>query len=214
MSLHILARRIQRNVEDYGWWVTAKKSLANLLAPVYKRQVYRIYRKSLEVAQPQEESETNYFTFKILNPDDTCVIRQVENLVEFLRGELAEAIAAGDLCLAALHKDRLAGFNLITFGEVFIPVIEMKRVFRQGEAWSRQIAVHKDFRKRGLGSQLRYRVFDELRKRGIKRFYGGTLRSNVPALKLTRRVGFEEFVDVHYIKVFNSKTWRFRRVRK
>jgi GNAT superfamily N-acetyltransferase len=213
MRLHVLTRKVQRGVEDYGWWITAKKILARLLAPVYERQLYIIYRADLEEGQPHEELETSDFAFRVLNPNDNSVIEQIEDMVEFLRGEVKEGIAAGDLCLVALHNGKLAGFNLITFGEVDIPLIKMKRVFRQREAWSVHIGVHKDFRKRGLGSQLRYRIFDELRRRGIKRLYGGTVPSYVANLKLSRRVGLREFVHVEYINLLGFKTRRYRRRR-
>lgn len=214
MAKPVLARRVQRNLQDYGSWVTVKKILASLLSPVFTYRVYRIYKVDLKAAQPQEELNPHDITFQVLDANDKHVIEQIETLAEFLRGEVEDRIASGDLCLAALHGEQLAGFNLISFGKVFIPLIEQHRVFRQGEAWSVQIAVHKDFRRRGLGTQLRYRIFDELRKRGVKRLYGGTLRSNAANLKLSRKVGLLEFVDVHYVKVLNFRTWRYRRVRE
>ena len=119
----------------------------------------------------------------------------------------------GDICIVALLKGRVIGFNLISFGEVFIPLINFKKVFKQNEAWSEHISVHKDFRKMGLAIELRYRVFDILQKQGIKKLYGGTLKSNVPAIKLARTLGFKDIIDVVYFKVFNFQKWRCIRIK-
>lgn len=209
-----LARRVQRNVEDYGWCVATGKVLAALLKLIYFHQVFRIYGIDLETAQPHTELGSYDFTFKIITAKDEPEIEQIEDLAEWLKGKLADRIASGDLCLAALDQHKVVGFNLITSGQVFIPLINIKRTFRQREAWSEHIAVQKDYRRMKLACQLRYRIFEELKKRGIRTLYGGTLSSNLASLKLTRRVGFRELVDLHYIKILNVETWRFRRVRK
>ena len=114
--------------------------------------------------------------------------------------------------MVALAGHRIAGFNLISFGNVYIPLMGMTRRFRPCTAWSSHIAVHKDFRKRGLASQIRYAVLRELEEVGCKRLYGGTLSHNIPALKLTRRIGFQEFVDVHYTRALWRRMWRYVRV--
>lgn len=215
MRLPYLVRKVQRNVEDYRWGVTTKKSLATLVGWVYKHQVYRVYRIDFAITAPSKISHQHPFSFRILEATDNGVIEQIESFAEFLRGSVREKIADGALCQVAMDEQgKLAGFNLIRFGEVFIPLIELKRVFRPQEAWSEHIAVHKDHRRKGLASQLRYRVFEELRARGIKRLYGGTLRPNTPALKLTRKVGFTEIVDIDYIRFLNFRKWRYRRVRR
>ncbi len=135
-------------------------------------------------------------------------------MAEWMRGELVDKIASGSLCLVILDENKVAGFNLITFGGVFIPLIKLKRVFHQHDAWSEHIAVHKNYRRRGLATQLRYRIFDELRRRGYKKLYGGTLVSNKPSLKLAHKLGFKEIADIRYLKILDSKSWRFNRIRR
>lgn len=192
-----LLRKIQRNVEDYGFLNTVKKGMLYLLTPIYEDKVYTIYGIDLENLQPKR-FDNNRFTFKKLEKDNIEIIKQIEKMEEWLRGKLEFKLKKGALCLVALQKEKVAAFNLISFSEVLIPLIRLKKSFAEDEAWSEQITVHKDYRQKGLGTELRYRVFSELKTRGIKRLYGGSLKNNQANLKLTRKVGFQELVDINY----------------
>jgi GNAT superfamily N-acetyltransferase len=107
--------------------------------------------------------EENHFTFKILTSQNLDMISQIENIAEWLRGRLTEAVAAGQVCLVALDRDEVAGFNLINFDDATLVLVNLKKKLRSGVAWSEHIAVKKEFRKTGLGSQLRFRIFQELK---------------------------------------------------
>ena len=215
MSPFIILRKIRRNLQDYGWRVTIQKSLIYLLKPFYVERNYRIYEIDLrsEPSPARSNGKNLNFEIKILSPDDAFRIRQIEKAQEWLNYKLAHKLRRGGLCLAAYQNDKLAGFNLIAFGEVFMPLINRKRTFRKAEAWSEQIVIMKEFRNQGLGSELRYRIFDLLRTRGIRKLYGGTLVGNSASLMLARRVGFRAIADVRYRKVLSRETWESRRVR-
>jgi GNAT superfamily N-acetyltransferase len=212
-GLSRLSRKVQRNLDDYGWRIVAEKSLAYLLRSVYFQQAYRIYRIDLNQARWPQDFSPHNFTFKILTLQNVSMIAEVENIAEWLRGQLKETIASGQLCMVALDGDKIAGFNLINFRRATLLLVNLQRKLRRGDAWSEHIAVKKEFRRTGLGSQLRYRIFEELRKRGFRRLYGGTLRSNTASLKLTRSVGFKEVADIHYHKLFSLERWRYQRFR-
>lgn len=213
LGLSGLVHKVLRNLQDYGWRITAHKTLAYLARSVYFRQVYRIYRIRLDATKLLEGLSNHNFTFKILTPQNVDMIAQIENIAEWLRGQLTEAIAAGQLCLVALDGDEVAGFNLINFDRATLVLLNLKKKLRRDFAWSEHIAVKKKFRRTGLGSQLRYRIFQELKKRGIRRLYGGTLRSNTASLALTRSVGFKEIGDIYYRKILSFEKWRYKRVR-
>ena len=208
-----LAHKIHRNYQDYGWRITLEKTLAYLFRSLYFTQVYRLYRINLDTASLPEIQSRHDFTFKILTPQNVDMIAQIEEIAEWLRGRLLEAIAAGQLCLVALDGDQVAGFNLINFEHATLVLVNLKKKLRQGSAWSEHIAVKKEFRKSGLGSELRFRIFHELKKRGFRRLYGGTLQSNIASLSLARSVGFKEISDVHYRKLLSFEKWRYKRVR-
>ena len=78
------------------------------------------------------------------------------------------------------------------------------------EAWSEQITVQKDYRKRGLACEIRYQVFNVLKQRGIKSFYGAALIKNTGPLKLARRVGFSELKDIYFYKVLGRRSWKYK----
>jgi GNAT superfamily N-acetyltransferase len=208
-----LARKVRRNLQDYGWHITATKALAYLFRSVYFRQVYRIYRINLDATKPPEDPNPHNISFKILATQNVEMIAQVETIAEWLRGRLTNAIAKGQVCLVALDGDEVAGFNLINFDQATLVLVNLKKKLRRGFAWSEHIAVKKEFRKTGLGSQLRLRIFQELKRRGIRRLYGGTLRSNTASLSLARSVGFKEIGDIHYRKFFSFEKWWYTRVR-
>jgi GNAT superfamily N-acetyltransferase len=208
-----LARKIHRNFQDYGWLITLKKAAAYLLRSIFFYQVYRIYSIRLDRVLPPEDIQSKPFTFNILTPQNTDWIAQIEDMAEWMRGCLAQDIASGQLCLVALDGDRVAGFNLINLKEAKLILVNLKRKLKHGSAWSEHIAVKKEFRKMGLGSQLRYRIFQELKKHGVRRLYGGTLRSNLVSLSLARSVGFKEIGDVHYRKFLSVESWRYKKVR-
>ncbi len=208
-----LTHKLQRNLQDYGWQITAQKTLAYLFRSIYFRQIYRIYRINLDAIMPPEDPSQPNIRFKVLTAQDVEMIAQVETIAEWLRGRLTNAIAKGQVCLVALDGDEVAGFNLINFDHATLVLVNLKKKLRRGMAWSEHIAVKKEFRKTGLGSQLRFRIFEELKRRGIRRLYGGTLRSNTASLNLARSVGFKEIGDIHYRKIFSFEKWWYTRVR-
>src|SRR5580704_12625329 len=209
-----LAHKVRRNLEDYGWRITVGKALAYLVRWIYFQQVYRIYGIKLDITRAPNLSDNLDFTFRLVTPQDLHLIAQVEDTAEWLRGQVKNRVVAGQLCLVALDGEKVAGFNLINLGQASLILVNRKRKLRPGCAWSEHIAVQKAFRKSGLGSQLRYRIFEVLKSQGIRRLYGGTLRSNTISLKLSRAVGFKEICDIHYRKILSIENWQFRRLRK
>jgi len=208
-----LVHKVRRNWEDYGWATAAKKTFSYLIRAFYFQQVYRIYRIKLEAAAPPMEANVYNFEFRMLTPQDTDAIAQIEGIAEWLRGRLQAAIAAGQPCLAALDGDRVAGFNLIRMDRATLVLVNLTRRLHPRCAWSEHIAVRKEYRRSGLGAQLRLRIFQELKCRGVRRLYGGTLVNNSASLALARSVGFQEIADVHYRKILSIKKWRYTRVR-
>ncbi len=133
-------------------------------------------------------------------------------MAEWLYGRLPSCLEHG-LCIAALDDNKVAGFNLIAFNETFVPLLNINKRLRTNQAWSEQITINKGYRKHGLATSLRHHVFMELRKRGICKFYGGTLSSNIPSIKLAQRLGFVFIAKVQYLKIFNREYHTYRRIK-
>ena len=205
-------RKFARNLHDYGIAITLRKSLGHLFGFLYDSTVYRIYGMDLDTSDiPQ--CRDGGFVYRRIDPSDADCIRQIEAMEEWLEGRLLAKLVKGGLCLVAMDGNVVAGFNLVGFGEARMPLVNGKRNFRSGSAWSEQITVNNKYRGKGLGSELRYRMFEELKRLGYKKFYGGTLSNNQANLKLTRKVGFKEIADIRYMKLLTMKRWRLKRVR-
>lgn len=210
MNPVLLWKKLARNYRDYGWRAVPKTGKA-LLSPLYQRNVYRIYVLDLKSPHlPPPEARTD-LELVLVSPRQHRLIQQIEDSAEWLQGEVAARLESGDLCLAAMQGETLAGFNLITFGEAYIPWLKMTRRFRPGTAWSEHIAVMPAFRRGGIAKAMRLRVFAELARRGILKLYGGSLSNNHPPLSLARSLSFRDLADVTYCKLGTRKTWRYRR---
>lgn len=207
-----LYRKFTRNLRDYGVAITLRKSLGRLFGFLYDTTIYRIYGMDLEKSHPSQRRDGE-FAYRLIAPSDTDCILQIEAMEEWLEGNLGAKLAKGSLCLAAMDGSVVAGFNLVGFGEVHMPLVNGKRNFRKGSAWSEQITVNNRYRGKGLGSELRYRMFAELKRQGYRKFYGGTLSNNQANLRLTRKVGFKEIADIRYMKLLTMERWRLERVR-
>jgi GNAT superfamily N-acetyltransferase len=212
MNNTIIVKKIKRNLLDYGWPQTLQKGISFFLRLLYAIKVYRIYTINLGSCQPAVLN-SGPFIFKLLDPRDQNAIRQIEAMEEWLDGRIGEKISTNSWCMVAMDNEKVAGFNLITVKEIYIPLINKKRLLRPGIAWSEQITVQSDYRNRGLGTNLRQHVIAELKKRGINKLYGGTLKCNIASLKLAKKSGFTYLVDVHYSKLLNTEIWKYRRIR-
>lgn len=211
-SAQLWLRKFERNLQDHSLKVALRKSLLYVFRFAYEHTVYRLYRIDLVKSAAEQPTEIEGVTFKFLKPSDEASIRQVEQNSEWLSGTVKDRLAAGAICIVALDGEQLAGFNLVSFGEVYMPLIHLHRRFRSDEAWSEQIATVKTSRRKGLAAQLRYRIFKELRHRGIRTFYGAALHDNLPSLKLAQRVGFRQFVEIRYTRLFTRRRWRYVRL--
>lgn len=216
MLFHQLPRKLKRNVEDYGIYVALTKALLYLLRGILEKRTCRIYAIDLDQWEPNPTHRSN-FRFIVLtkgNPVENGVVKQIESTEEWLEGQIKKKLQMGGICLLAMDKDKVAGFNLIGFGQVYIPLLRITEELAENEAWSEQITILKDYRRRNLATDMRYRVFEELGSRGIKTFYGGTLKSNKAALGLARKVGFKELIDVHYLNILGHKLLRYENIRQ
>ncbi len=211
-DMQLWIRKFERNLQDHSLKVALRKGFAYVFRFAYEDNVYRLYKIDLLRCDTELPTDIEDVTFRFLTPADEAGIRQIEDNSEWLRGTVKQRLLAGAVCVAAFEGEQLAGFNLVSFGEVVMPLVGLSRRFRHDEAWSEQIATVKAFRRKGLASQLRYRIFEELRRRGIRKFYGGALRDNLPSLVLARRVGFREFVEIRYTRLFTRRKWRYLRV--
>jgi RimJ/RimL family protein N-acetyltransferase len=201
--INVTIKKVRRNMNDFGVRGSFIKGIQYLFKKFYVRRTYRLYRRDLSTERFPEGAPEGVI-IRLINAEDTDAISQIENMEEWLQGKLLGILSHG-LCVVAFDGHRVIGFNLVAFHDVYIPLINMNKCFRPHQAWSEQITVSKTHRKKDLASALRYRVFSELQKRGIRTFYGGTLVSNIPSQRLAAKVGFQTIADVRYLKIMNRE---------
>ncbi len=207
----IMLAKVRRNLRDYGLATTLRKAVLRVLGLIFEVRTYRIYRVILPASAPLPPPPPG-ISLRLLDPAQGSLIAQVEGMEEWLSGKVARMLEAGSICLAALEGDRVAGFNLISFDEVEMPLIAWRRRFPAGFAWSEQITVHPLYRGRGLAVTLRRTAFAILARRRCRRFYGGTLPGNAANLALCRKVGFRLITDIRHFKLLFLHRWSFHRV--
>lgn len=211
MRLPRLIRQFKRNLRDYGLIITLRKSLVHMIGGIYRTCVYRICRMDLRHWEAKTLADDG-LEYRLIGPEEHELIRQIEELDDWLEGLLERRLRLGALCLIAQDGCKVAGFSLVSFGRVRISLIRVERTFKGRSAWGEQITVRPEYRRCGVGTALRYRVFAELKARGIARFYGGTLRLNTPSLRLARKVGLQEIIDVHYRKILRFEARHYTRL--
>ncbi|MCJ7650918.1 MAG: GNAT family N-acetyltransferase [Candidatus Lokiarchaeota archaeon] len=211
--LNILIRKFKRNLTDYGFFIAVKKMILYPFMDIYKRKVYLIYKKDLVKYEPVNKNNPS-FSFKFFDKKniDQKTINQILAMEEWLIDKIHFILDNGGLCLVALDNSNVAGFNIVSFNEVNILLVEMQRKFKRHQAWSEQITVRKDYRNKGLGSILRYKMFDELKTKGYKALYGGTMWDNWSNIELSKKVGFEIFLKIKFLRILNKKKYSFERI--
>ena len=210
-DIPFFVKKFRRNATDYGIPVAWMKTIKFLMGVIYEKKRYRIYAIDLTRGE-RHPLKPDDFVYRIVLPENRDIIQQIEGMEEWLRGRVESMLEQGGICLAAMDNGKVAGFNLVSFGEIYMPLVKKKRRFRASEAWSTQITVRKAYRGKSLGMTLRLRMFDELRGRGIRKFYGGTLPENKANLRLTRKVGFREIFEIEYRSILTSKSWKYFRI--
>lgn len=208
----MVIKKFLRNLNDYGFSIAMKKGMAFLVKPFYENKTYRVYVKQIDGLK-KNSVNSNSFRFMLISPDNTEIIRQIEEMEEWLGGQVLNLLKTRYICMVAMDDGKLAGFNLVAFQEGELPLIEYRKKLRKHEAWSEQISVHPDYRGKGLGTSLREHVFDELYNRGITKFYGGAQRNNIASLKVAQKSGFRNIADIQYVKVLHRKQHNFKRIK-
>lgn len=213
MSIKIIIKKVKRNLNDFGVLETLEKGIRYLFRKLYLKNTYLLYRRDLRGEQFPETC-LDGVVLRFVENTDTQALRQIEDMVDWLQlqGRLREIISRG-FCVAAFDGPRVVGFNLVDMQEVSITALNIKKRILPHHAWSVHIAVLKADRKKGLASAIRYRVFAELQKRGVRTFYGGAMVSNATSLKFAEKVGFQPVANIQYLKVLNRERRIWTRLR-
>jgi len=213
----ILLSKIIRNFRDYGAGVFLQKSFLNIIKPIFVQWTYLLYVVDLQKFTIRQPTASSRIVFRFIDAEENAIIKQIEDMEEWLQGKITTKLRRGQKCLIALqniNKETVVGFNLLGFSRFDIPLIRLSKSLRQGECFSEQITVHHKFRGKGLGTDLRHAVFAAMKESGYRRIYGGTQTTNKANKALTRKVGFKEFALATYTRVCWYQSLKISRVHK
>lgn len=204
-------KKIYRNFIDYGFSVTAKKSISHLLGALYSNKTYRLYR--IDINNIDHEIEAHkHLTVSRVSYDDSATINEIEIMEEWLKGKLRHKIVSGSHCYVCRYDEQLAGFMLISFGLVYVPLIFLYRYFRKTHAWSEQITVKREYRSLGVSTYLRKFVFNILSDFGTTRLYAGTLLSNKKPIRISGAITYHLIADIHMERRLTYYTYQLKRL--
>lgn len=202
--------KFMRNIRDYGVWTSTKKSVAFFIRPIYHKKTFIIYQLNLE-NPPKEQIDSSGFSLKFLESDDGELINQIEEMEEWLNGVLQPLLKANGICMAIVKDNKVVGFNLATLGEGFIALLKLRTTIKANEAWSEQITIHKDFRRKGLANLLRSKFYQELKNRGITALYGHRQVWNIASEKSAEKYTHNLLVKAEYQKILKFEKLRYQK---
>jgi ribosomal protein S18 acetylase RimI-like enzyme len=88
-------------------------------------------------------------------------------------------------------------------GEQLVGVVVATHDARKG--WINRLAIHPNFRRRGLGRRLITEAEDVLHAQGMQIIAALIEDGNEPSLELFRQAGYSEHADIHYMTKRHSQ---------
>jgi RimJ/RimL family protein N-acetyltransferase len=203
----ILKKKVTRNYRDHGFFVCLKKSIFYLAKSRYEKSNVILFRTDIKSIS-EKELYQNSFDYKLVESKDTYIIKQIEEMEEWLTGKLTSSLGNKKLCMAALKDEKVIGFYLISIKDIYLPLLHLKVLLKSNEAFGEQITVLKKFRRKGFGTELRFMTYLELKKRGAEKIYSTASVDNYASLKSIEKGGGKRIGQLLYKKSFNSKQLR------
>jgi GNAT superfamily N-acetyltransferase len=207
----IMKKKFLRHVEDYGITHSLKRTTRFLVSPVFQKPHLIIYEIDI-INTPEKQIPKKGYAFKLLEPKDSDFIDQIEVIAEYLKGKLKAKLSTNGICMAVIEQNRVVGFNLASAGEVYLPFLKARVITDTDEAWSEQITIHKDHRKKGLGGALRNRFYAELRKKGFKALYGHREKFNIASERSAKEYTSRLLVKAEYLKIITFEILRYSKL--
>jgi ribosomal protein S18 acetylase RimI-like enzyme len=209
--IEVFWKKVIRNINDYGLSTSIKKIISFIFKSVYNKKAFIIYELDLTKGS-EKVFQQNEYKFKLLEAEDASLIKQIEEMEEWLKGVIQKRLSKNAICMVVLKDQKVAGFNLVSVGEVVIPLIKLRVITKPDEVWSEQITIHKDHRRKGLASLLRSQLYKELNKKGFKALYGHRQEWNIVSHKAVRKYILQELVRAEYIKILNHQRLRYTKL--
>lgn len=205
--VRLYRRRMILSLRNFGVRYTIWRILEEtLLKKLIAQRKFIIYDKDLtevggfELANP-------HLRFSFVSQDDADVLEGIEGISGFPRDLIVERLRTGSECLVAMDGNKVVGFNLASFGNIYIYYLEQRVNLSESAAWSEQISVSKQYWNRGIAVDIRNIMFQHLKQKGHTKFIGGCLELNSKARMLAKKLGFVEREMIAYTRVVKWKKY-------
>jgi len=153
-----------------------------------------------------------HLEFSFISEDSHEILQQIEELNGISQDFVTKKLVDGGECLVATDTARLAGFNLVSYGDIYMHYLERNLMLSNSEVWSEQIFASQPYRQAGVATDLRHIMFHHLAKKGYTKLIGGYLPYNVGAGILAKNLGFVEKEKVTLVKIFGWKKYLVHRL--
>lgn len=199
-----LKRKVFRNLSDYGFVSSLKKIITRVFGIFYKRINIIVYR--IEIGKNVTGPITNdQFTFSLIDGRSVLHIKMIEKMAEWLEGKIDSDLSTGKkICMTVFDKERLIGFYLAGFEKIYLPTLSITVILKEDEVWGEEIMIDKEYRRKGLATLLKKRIYKELQNRGIKSVYGHVGLYNKASLKSAGKFQLEKVFYVRFLKIFKT----------
>jgi hypothetical protein len=198
-----LIKKTKRNINDFGMAYTSFKIIKALFEILYESKALIIYE--LNFTKGYEAKKIDGVTIRPLRPDEYAYIAQIVEMEEWLENTIANRITQNGICIVAIKGGQLIGFNLIAYDWIELPLLKIKVDMRSDEAWSEQISVKKEYRKKGIANEMRKATYKILKQKRIVKLYGHRAGYNYASKMSASKFTKNEILYAQYNKILRHE---------
>jgi len=204
-KIAIYRTKAKVSIRDFGVFHTLVRGVSDILfGRIFLFRRYIIYENQFSQSANYELRNPD-IEFSFVSADDSGLIIQIEELSGMSREFITEKINRGGYCIVAKNKDSLVGFNLVSVGRTLIRYLDVFVNLADTEFWGEQITVSPEYRRSGLASDIKHRLYTYLIEKGYKKNIGGYVPFNVKSGLLGKKLGFVETEKITMLKIFGWK---------
>lgn len=151
------------------------------------------------------DQDQNKYRIRFLDHEDMKTLGSIpfRNISETT---LQDRLDNGMLCLGVIYQGKLAAFGWCDLENCHFEGCPFP--LKKDEAYLFDAYTMMDFRGKGLAPYMRLRFYDELTRKGIKKFYSISERFNEPSIRFKKKLNARFIGSGLYIELFNK--WKFK----
>jgi len=188
------------NLDATGRWLS--ETLRTFL---YHHIEYIVFTRSLEEPLPSLEARVP-ITYRVAEPDDLSYLRDVVLPSQF--EYMSKRLAHGRVCTLALYQDNLTAYGWVT-DKVTFEIDNLQLRLGPGDAYVDDIYTLPAYRRQGIGGALHLERLQYLKERGFKRAVLIVRMDNVPALRIDKKLSYQEADRLTFRRILLKRDYRY-----